>query len=208
MKILNLKGKQSGKLIVLEYAYTKNNHKYWKCLCDCGNYTYVSSGNLTKKRRPIKSCGCAIKDINKKHYGSYTRLYGVWSSMKRRCSSKKHKSYTDYGGRGISVCDEWKNSFEAFRDWSYLNGYSSELTIDRIDNDGDYCPLNCKWSTPMEQGNNKRNNVVLTYNDETLTLKEWSLKLNIRKDTLSKRIKSGWDIDRVFTENKRKYGDK
>ena len=139
----------------------------WKCKCDCGNEVLVRHGNLQKGF--TKSCGCYHKekfgDINRKHDMAYkTDLYNVWKSMKDRCYREKCKSYKNYGGRGIKICDEWRDDFKAFYDWSIKNGYKSEktsggvniLSIDRINNDGDYEPNNCRWTTIDVQAKNKR----------------------------------------------------
>jgi hypothetical protein len=113
-----------------------------------------------------------------KHGMKHTRIYEIWCGIKKRCYNKKCKSYPNYGGRGISVCDEWKNSFLIFYEWSIKNGYKDFLQIDRIDTNGNYCPQNCRWSTPLEQQRNKTNNVCVEHNGEIKTISEWSKELN------------------------------
>lgn len=133
------------------------------------------------------------------HGGRKTKLYQIWCGMKQRCFSKSDKSYGLYGGRGITVCDEWKNNFVLFRNWSMKNGYKEGLSIDRIDNNGNYCPENCRWVTSKEQNNNKRNTIRIEYNGETKTLQEWADYLEIHPDTLYSRIfRSKLTIERAF----------
>lgn len=133
------------------------------------------------------------------HGLSHSRIYNTYHSMKQRCYNPSHKSYHNYGGRGIKVCEEWLNDFQAFYDWSMSHGYSDDLTIDRKDNNGNYCPENCRWATYKEQSNNVRTNHIITYKDETHTLKEWSEILNINHNTLYRRINGmKWSIERAF----------
>ena len=116
------------------------------------------------------------------YYG--TRLYRIWIAMRSRCYSEKNESYKDYGGRGISVCDEWSNSFVAFMQWSLSSGYQENLTIDRIDTDGNYCPENCRWATRKEQANNKRNTLYITFEGITHTSSEGASILGISVQTV------------------------
>lgn len=132
-------------------------------------------------------------------HGMYgTKLYWVWDSMLNRTSNPKHKYYADYGGRGISVCKEWKDSFENFYKWATNNGYKEGLTLDRTNNNGNYCPENCRWITHFEQQSNKRNNHFLTYNGERHTVMEWSRILDIPHGTLFTRIRRGWTTERIL----------
>ena len=129
---------------------------------------------------------------------SHKRIYLIWFDMKRRCYQPQNKRYNRYGGRGIKVCDEWLNDFQSFFDWSIKNGYGDELTIDRIDKDGDYCPSNCRWADIYTQANNRSNNHFLTYKGETKTMMEWSRKLNLNYYTLRRRIGLGWSVEEAF----------
>lgn len=186
-----------------------NRYTQWLCNCECGNQVvsrtaYIKSGNT-------KSCGCLtslrakqhIKILNQQqitHNNSNDRLYGIWINMKHRCNNINDPRYDDYGGRGISICDEWVHSYENFRDWSISNGYSEYLSIDRIDVNGNYEPSNCRWATNKEQQNNMRSNRFLTYNGETHTISEWAEITGINKSTISKRInRSSWPIERALT---------
>lgn len=149
-KLIDITGQKFGKLTVLEYEGRNDNRvQFWLCKCDCGNESIVRSSNL--KSGNSKSCGCSINDsrhktnkANTKHGKCNTRLYSIWSGMKSRCNYEKNDSFNDYGKRGISVCDEWEDDFQTFYDWAMRNGYSDDLSIDRIDNDGNYEPSNCR----------------------------------------------------------------
>lgn len=116
-----------------------------------------------------------------------------------RCNNHNHVHYERYGGRGIKVCDEWANSFESFREWAMANGYSDDLTIDRKDNDGNYCPENCRWSTDKEQCNNKGNSCFITWNGKTQTVAQWCDELGLKRDVVYKRLGKGWSIDRALS---------
>lgn len=115
-------------------------------------------------------------------------LHGTWRHIKHRCFYENHYAYKDYGGRGITICDEWKNDFSTFYEWSIANGYSIGLTLDRIDVNGNYEPSNCRWATWKEQGNNRRNNVLLTFKGKTKTLAEWADDIGITRQCLFRRI--------------------
>ena len=135
---------------------------------------------------------------NKNHFvhgKRNTRLYRIWSNIKTRCFNPNDPHFERYGGRGITVCDEWKNDFKSFYDWSMENGYSDELTVDRIDNGGNYEPSNCQWVTVAEQNQNKRNVILLTYKGETHSTAEWARKLKLGKNTISTRYHKGWAIE-------------
>lgn len=199
-KLIDLTGKRFNKLVVLERMPNgKKGRAYWKCQCDCGNTTIVSGGNL--KNGGVKSCGCLRHQPSYiVHNKSHTPLYGVWNNMKNRCTNIHDKSYKNYGGRGISICEEWKNSFQCFYDWSIKNGYKEGLTIERIDNDGNYCPENCKWIIKGEQVNNRRNNQFYTYQGKTQTLGQWCKELNLDYGRIHGRITYGnWTFERAIS---------
>lgn len=157
-------GKKFNRLLVLKIAYKKNNSPYVLCRCDCGKEKVIKLYPITSNI--IKSCGCYNRELaialgknTYKHNMSKTRLYKIWSKMKERCYYKKDvRKYAYYGGRGITVCDEWKNDFVTFKEWALKNGYQDNLSIDRIDVNGNYEPSNCRWITMAEQQRNRRNN--------------------------------------------------
>lgn len=185
-------GKKFNRLTVLEECIERDKHRriVYKCLCDCGNITYVKGTQL--RSGAIKSCGC-IKGVSRRGYKyNYPRLYNTWQNMKRRCYDKKSQYYQDYGGRGITICDEWLNDNKTFFEWALNNGYQDDLTIDRIDVDGNYEPSNCRWATNDEQANNMRTNINLTYNGKTQSIAQWSRELGIKQNTLYARYHMGW----------------
>lgn len=133
----------------------------------------------------------------KTHGGTGTRLYRIWKNMKARCYRKSAREYGNYGGRGISICEEWKDDFLSFRNWALSNGYKESLTIDRIDVNKDYKPSNCRWITNKEQQNNRRDNRIYEYDGKSLTLSQWSELLGMNYKTLEKRIEN-WGVDRAI----------
>lgn len=172
-KEFDITGKKFGNLT----AVKKIDSKYWLFKCDCGKEKKIKKTNVVCGI--TKSCGCLwYKEValgNKKHGMSKTRLYECWRDMRNRCYLKTRYDYKRYGGRGIVVCDEWKNKFEPFYDWAINNGYKDYLTIDRIDVNGNYCPENCRWATKKEQALNRRTTVFVEYNGEKHSLKDWAI---------------------------------
>lgn len=186
-------GDRIGHLTLIERIppSKKGVHTKWRCKCDCGSEIVVDYSNLSKQRQ-CKLCA------NKTHGMSDTPMYEAWSHMKRRCFCETDQSYHDYGARGITVCDEWL-SFEPFMEWSLNNGYSPGLSLDRIDNDGNYEPGNCRWADRKTQQNNRRNSIYISVNGVTLPCAEWARLTGIPKNTLRGRIKTGWNAEKAVS---------
>ena len=210
-KIVDLTRQRFGRLIVIEKAgHSKGNRLQWLCKCDCGNFKITTSSDL--KSGKVRSCGCLRKETTSKmaksrsksrikHNKSNTRIYRIWSTMKQRCYNSKCFSYKWYGKKGIKICDEWKNNFIFFYNWAIDNGYKENLSIDRIDVNGNYEPNNCRWITNKEQALNRTTNEILTYKGESKTIYEWSLETGISSSTISARIKKyHWTTERALTE--------
>jgi|WetSurMetagenome_2_1015567.scaffolds.fasta_scaffold45095_4 hypothetical protein len=193
-----------GMLTVIERAKNNKSGKArWLCQCDCGKLTTVLADSLISGK--TKSCGCYRKNVAGKnapikHGKSNTRLFNIWSGMKSRCYCKSNRYYQNYGGRGIIVCNEWINNFNDFYQWSINNGYSDDLTIDRIDNSGNYEPSNCRWATYQEQENNRRNTIYLDICGCRKPLSEWSEIVGISSPTIEWRMKNHWPFEQLFIE--------
>lgn len=200
--------KDKIEVIGLGYKDEKSGKRMYEVKChNCGAIYYQSLGNLLQvKGKGCKNCKNSYLET---HGMKHERIYSVWREMKHRCncSENDYSHYKNYAGRGIKVCDEWSKSFEAFRDWALANGWNEEnmyasgrnkLTIDRIDNDGDYCPENCRIITHREQQYNKRTTVHIEYEGELYTYEELAILLGIPKTTLITRIKRGWDKEKLL----------
>ena len=189
----DITGKRFGKLVAIK-PIKKNLRIYWECVCDCGNTVDVYGTNL--RTGHTTSCGCGFRHCNSE---SKTHLYMHYGLMKARCSPKYHyrKSYYD---KGIKVCDEWlhENGYLNFKEWALNNGYADGLTLDRIDNDGDYEPSNCRWATIKEQANNRSTNSVYEYEGMRKTLTEWGEYLGISRSTLKDRQRRGIKPPQLF----------
>lgn len=169
----------------------QNKHRTFAlCRCDCGTEKWYLASNLGLGFGRTRSCGCWREQIRSeshiKHNRTYTTEYNVWCGIKARCENSNHPRYNDYGRRGIKVCDRWRDSFENFLA-DMGERPSKDYSIDRIDNDGDYTPDNCRWATRVEQGANMRSNIELTYNGETHNIAEWARILGVTYHTIHKR---------------------
>ena len=202
-KFQDLTGRQFGHWTVLERADNIGEKVAWRCRCDCLKRTerIVLGGSL--KSGKSTSCGCVHKEqmmgnkLGTKHGQRHTKLYEVWLSMKQRCSNPKSQYYRLYGGKGVTVCKEWKN-FVSFYEWAISNGYKDGLTIERKDSTKGYNPYNCKWATKKEQANNTERNHYITYNGETHTMAQWAEITGMTYETIRKRIKRGWPVERAL----------
>lgn len=198
----NLVGKKFGRLQVISEEHSKNKGLIEKCKCMCGNITYVTKHNLVNGN--TKSCGCLHRDVTREllstHKLSNTALYKKFAKMIERCENPNSKAYKNYGGRGIKICDEWRNDFTSFYNWSMSNGYKEDLTIERIDVNGNYCPENCKWIPLKEQAKNKTNTIRITYKNETHILADWARITGLNPQTIRNRLnKYGYDdLDNVI----------
>lgn len=193
----NLIGLKFGKLLVIEKdedyirPCDKKKRKKYKCLCDCGNFVSVLGSSLS--RGVSKSCGCLRgKNLLTHGFSNKEKLYSTWKNMKQRCGNNKYY-------KKIKLCNEW-NDYISFRTWAINNGYKDGLTIDRIDNDGNYEPSNCRWVDDFVQANNKSNNFYITYKNQTKTSHQWEKVVGIKSSTIKRRLKLGWSVERALTE--------
>lgn len=195
--VIDETGKRYGRLTVLSRAdNTKHGLARWVCRCDCGNTVTVIGNHL--RRGDTLSCGCFHNEGNHRTHGkSHSRVYGIWRNMLSRCENENGTGFEHYGGRGISVCEEWRN-FDSFYKWANESGYSDSLTIDRIDVNKGYYPDNCRWIPFDKQGLNKTNSVILSVNGISKTVSEWANELHACATTMYHRKKRGWSDDRII----------
>lgn len=199
--LLDLTGQRFGRLTVVERAPNNQGQTRWLCHCDCGTERNVNAGSL--QAGLTLSCGCLgrerrIKSLTK-HGLARSPQNRVWSAIKDRCLNPNDHGFASYGGRGITICDRWRDSFAAF--YADMGPRPSPgLAVERIDNDGPYSPENCRWATQIEQCNNTRRNVWLTYAERTQTVAQWSRETGIGSPTIRWRLKQGWSIERALTE--------
>ena len=184
--------------------------KRFLCRCDCGTERVLRYKSLAYKTS--KSCGCYMREFNSKNRRKFpqdtvkSRIYTIWNGIKCRCYTKSSGEYSRYGAKGITMCDEWRNDFMSFYNCAVSNGYSKELTIDRIDYTGNYEPSNCRWVSYKKQANNKSSNVLITFNGITHTLSEWCDIVGIKQSTLNHRInKAHWPVEKALTTPVKTY---
>lgn len=203
---VDLMGQTFGRLTVVERAENNKQGKArWRCVCECGGTKTVVGTDLTWGK--TRSCGCLQKQtvaklgkMSSTHNETKTRLYILWGAMKERCYTPSCTAYRTYGAKGIRVCKEWLESYEAFRNWALSHGYTDNLTLDRIDFNGDYCPENCRWVTMKEQQNNKRSNRFIEYQGLSLTTAQWAEKFGMTRGCLFRRLERGLPIEKALTD--------
>lgn len=199
----DLTGQKFGRLTVIKRGENTNlGLARWVCKCDCGNEALVPGSSL--RNGHTTSCGCykqeVVKTCSITHGMRHTRIYGIWTDIKSRCYNPNTNRHNVYFDRNIEMCEEWNSDFQCFYDWSMANGYTDELTIDRIDNDKGYSPDNCRWITNKENARNKRNNRYITYKGKTQCLSAWCEELGLNyKRVHAKIVYQGFDIERAFT---------
>jgi len=194
----DLTGQRFGKLIVLERATSnsKSGNARWTCRCDCGGIVTVIGSHL--RDRHTSSCGC-LKMCDALQGHSRERIYRTWRGMHQRCYNKTHDKYKWYGEKGIVICSEW-HDFMAFREWALGSGYTDNLTIDRTNPDGNYCPENCRWVDMKFQANNKTNNRIVTWLNENYTVSQFAEKLHVPYHTVRNQMKLGWGIEKIVLQ--------
>ena len=192
--MIDLTGQKFGKLLVIRRDGSAPNGgskaPMWLTRCDCGQEKRMNGSNL--RRGVSKSCGCTLK----KHGMFGTPEYRIWDSMVRRCHNPKHQAFKDYGGRGITVCASWRKFENFFQD---MGRAPPGMWLDRINNNGNYEPGNCRWATPTQQGRNKRTNRLLTVGDVTATVPEWAERSGLKRTTIKERLRRGWSPLRAVT---------
>ncbi len=208
-KFIDIKGEKYNRWTVLSLSKIENKKAYWLCQCDCGTKRVVSSSSL--RAGTSKSCGCLVKENGIKTINglSKTRLYRNYSNIKQRCFNPNFPLYKNYGGRGIIMCDKWKNDFMSFYNWAMSNGYKENLTIDRIDVNGNYEPSNCRWITMKEQYHNRTDNIYYIVNNKKKCLAELCEEYNMPYYTVRKRLQRGDNIINALTKPiNKKYRNK
>ena len=205
----DIKGQRFGRLVAIERVGSNRRKEWlWRCACDCGSETIVPSYRL--RHGGVTSCGCHQRDCayRSKKAKNNPRLYGVYRDMKDRCYNKNCEQYKNYGGRGIKICSEW-GKFDAFCDWALANGYNpnakyGQCTIDRIDTNGDYSPVNCRWVNLEQQANNRRVNSLITYANKTMTATQWERERGLWNGAIAYRLSRGWTVDEAIFSLPRK----
>lgn len=203
-KVKDLAGQRFGRLVVVERVPHKTHETYWECKCDCGQTKRVTASHLIGG--DTASCGCLKKEKMKTQFRTHgategrrrSREYDAWRAMHDRCNNKDNPAYKDYGARGITICDRWQTSFENFL--ADMGQCPTGHTTDRKDNNGGYSPDNCRWATSKEQNNNRRDNVLITYKDVTMTVSQWADRTGLKIDTIRQRItKLKWPVGKALT---------
>lgn len=207
----DLTGVRFGRLVCIRTAgkYELGREWIWLCRCDCGKETRVRRSGLVHGL--TRSCGCLQRDRarqtvierNTGHGAANSRLYRIWHHMKWRCTNPRCAHYDNYGGRGVQLAEDW-HGFEPFQAWALTHGYTDELTIERINVDGDYCPENCAWIPRASQARNTRRTARLTFRGRSKPLPEWAEELGMSPSTIRSRLARGWDVSRTLATPVRK----
>ena len=208
-RLVDLTNKTFGRLTVLHKAESVSGRTMWLCRCECGNIKAIEAYSL--KIGETQSCGCLQREVQgnlaRTHGLANTPLYRKFRRMHDRCYNTNSKSYKNYGGRGIKICAEWLKDFTQFYNWALQNGYSPELSIDRIDNNKGYSPENCRWVNKTVQSNNRRTNHFLEFNGERHTLAEWETITKISQDVIYARmVKLHWSVEKALATPVRAQG--
>jgi hypothetical protein len=198
-QVLDLTGRRFGRLLVLGALPSTGNGRKWRCQCDCGNETEIRAYRLNKGY--VHSCGCLTREVtaerNRTHGMSHTPTHRIWCGMNTRCYNESSKDYRHYGGRGITVCDRWRNSFEAFL--SDMGERPPGMSIERVDNSKGYEPGNCRWASQKEQTRNRRGLRYLEMSGETKCLAAWATERGMKPTTLLTRLHLGWSVEEAIT---------
>lgn len=196
----NLIGERFGRLVVIGRSPNRagETNAIWLCRCDCGNESEVRSGSL--KNGGTQSCGCLCRDrviaAKTTHRMTKSREYRCWRGIKQRCNNPNDRGYKNYGGRGIRVCGRWNESFERF--FEDMGEAPEGMSLDRIDNNGDYSPKNCRWATPETQHRNRRNNHVLTARGKSMIIWDWHKETGANRSTILSRLRRGWSHEEAI----------
>ncbi len=204
MSVIDRTGRRYGRLVVLSRAPNlETSHgpvTQWRCRCDCGNEVFVRGPGLAKGERGkggTRSCGCLTREKPIKHGMARTPVYRVWHTMVQRCTNPTNTHWASYGGRGITVCERWRDFANFYAD---MGAPKPGFTLDRIDNERGYGPENCRWATRQEQGNNRRTNVLVSWDGHKRTIADWGRVTGLGKSTISRRIAAGWPVDRALSQ--------
>ena len=201
----DISGESFGRLTAIAIVENRNHVYHWLCICECGSDVVVRTASLVSGN--TKSCGCLSLDVSRNRFLSHglsdTREYNAWKSMQARCNSQGNASYSRYGGRGISVCERWESLENFILDMGKHPGEG--YSIDRIDNDGDYTPENCRWATRKEQTRNMKTNRMLKLGSETLCVAEWADRIGVYPNLIHNRLQLGWSDEKALTEKVRKW---
>jgi hypothetical protein len=184
-------GQKFNKLTVIGFEF-RNKRWLWKCKCECGGESVAYPNQVIRGKTKSCKCGRSVTfhNMHLKHGDAGTRLHSIWKDMRKRCNNPKSKSYKYYGGKGIRVCEEWDN-YVNFKQWAMDNGYNDDLTIERIDNNKDYSPQNCKWIPFSEQTSNQTSNIYVEHDGKRMTVGKWCDELNLHRTTIYGRIRKG-----------------